>query len=206
MSKLNKTISYLLCLAIFICYLPFTTFISTATKKQENVFFIGEGTEESPYLISTKEDLNMLSNLINNSETAESYYKKHYKQTKDIDLENEPFNPIGDWREDATKCLFAGTYDGNYHSINGLYVENPTRRAGLFRMVGGTIKNLSVHGKIISNAVQIGGIASTIHGGTIKNCSFNGDIISENDNNCGGIVGEIWRTGTIDVEIISADS
>ena len=190
MRKFKRFTCILLCLLLLMCTLPISMMSVVAEETTATAAFEGEGTEESPYLISTKEDLHMLSDLINNAETAESYYKKHYKQTTDIDLENEAFYPIGDWREDAAKCLFAGVYDGNYYEITNLYIENPPRGAGLFRTVGGTIKNLSVHGKITSNAVQIGGIASNIHGGTIKNCSFNGDIISENDTYCGGIAGQ----------------
>ena len=40
--------------------------------------FNGEGTAESPYLISTKEDLVKLSNLINSDNTAADYYNKYY--------------------------------------------------------------------------------------------------------------------------------
>ena len=166
---------------------------------QEKPVFFGEGTKESPYLISTKEDLHKLSSLINNSETAEKYYNKCYKQTNDIDLENELFKPIGDWRSDAQKSLFAGVYDGNYCKITNLYITNPERGAGLFRTLGGTVENLSVYGKISSNSVQIGGIAGNISGGgKIKKCSFSGEIVSENNEYCGGIVGQIWRAGTVE--------
>lgn len=163
---------------------------------QAKPIFVGEGTEESPYLISTKEDLHMLSSLVNNPETTEKYnYKKHYKQTKDIDLENELFQPIGDYRDDATKCAFNGIYDGNYHKITGLNVENPKRRAGLFSLLGGTLKNLSVYGNVTAN-VQCGGLVGNTHGGTIENCSFNGKVTG-NGIYVGGLVGQVWRQATI---------
>lgn len=199
MRHIQKFICYFLSVTLIICCFPFNTVISFADETTDNAAFSGEGTKESPYLISTKEDLHTLSSLINNPETAEKYYNKCYKQTNDIDLENELFKPIGDWRSNAQKSLFAGVYDGNYCKITNLYITNPERGAGLFRTLGGTVENLSVYGKISSNSVQIGGIAGNISGGgKIKKCSFSGEIVSENNEYCGGIVGQIWRAGTVE--------
>ncbi|MBR6669454.1 MAG: dockerin type I repeat-containing protein [Ruminococcus sp.] len=198
MKTIKNIISIGLSVLILMCSLSVNALFTVAEETQANTVFQGEGTESSPYLISTKEDLYMLSKLINNTETAEGYYKKYYKQTTDIDLENELFEPIGDWREDATKCGFEGVYDGNYHKIINLYVDNPERGAGLFRTIIGRVQNLSVYGKIIGDSVWSGGIASNTHNGKIINCSFNGEISSKNNSYMGGIVGRIWRTGTIE--------
>ena len=58
-------------------------------------YFDGDGTEENPYLIKSKSDLITLSSVVNNPEIYYSYKQAHYKQTADIDLENEVFIPIG---------------------------------------------------------------------------------------------------------------
>ena len=73
--------------------------------------FIGDGTAESPYLISTKEDLVKLSSLINSDNTAADYYNKYYKQTSDIDLENENFIPIGTYTGNNKGVGLSGVYD-----------------------------------------------------------------------------------------------
>lgn len=167
------------------------------TETFMTVTFKGEGTEESPYLISTKEDLFCLSSVINDPENAHLYYKKYYKQTNDIDLGNENFQPMGEWKESQKYCVFNGVYDGNYCCITGLYVEKTEGRAGLFSILCGTVKNLSVYGKVISKD-QAGGIAGNIHGGKIINCSFDGEVISSSKTFIGGIVGQIWRTGVVE--------
>ena len=157
--------------------------------------FEGNGTAEAPYLISTKEDLVKLSDLMNSNETAAEYNNKYYKQTNDIDLENILFEPIGNWSEAASKCTFSGTYDGNYCELTSLYVDKEGR-GGLFSLLTGTVKNLSVEGEI-NGTVETGGIAGNIHGANIINCSFNGSINSKGSRS-GGIVGDIWRSGKIE--------
>jgi len=157
--------------------------------------FEGNGTAESPYLISTKEDLVKLSDLMNSNETAAEYNNKYYKQVANIDLEGIIYEPIGNWSENASNCTFSGTYDGNYCEVKGLCV-NKDGRGGLFSLLTGSVKNLSVWGDI-TGTVETGGIAGNIHGANIINCSFNGSINSKGSQS-GGIVGDIWRSGKVE--------
>lgn len=104
---------------------------------------------------------------------------KTYQLTKDINLKGVTWQPIAD---------FYGTFDGNNHRISGLVVEK--KGGGLFTSVHGTIKNLSVDGKI--NASYAGMIAGRLdQGGTIINCKSYGEISGDELAYVGGIVGTL---------------
>lgn len=189
MKKFHRATSCILAFMMIIFLLPLFPAAGEGTT------FSGEGTESSPYLISTKKDLLLLSDLVNDPATGSEYKGKYYRQTADIDLGAEPFNPIGNYR-DGADVAFSGTYDGNYHKITGLYVTNQERRGGLFSLLTGTVTNLSVYGDISCDA-ENGGIAGNINSGIIQYCSFNGTI-GGNSSATGGIVGQIWREGIIE--------
>ena len=96
---------------------------------------------------------------------------------------------------------FRGVFDGNGHSISGMYINNSNYiDLGLFGSTYGCIKNLDVKNAYISISpknplAHTGGIVSGITNGTIENCSFygtitEGDITDTTYAECtGGIVG-----------------
>ena len=79
----------------------------------------------------------MMRDLINNEDSSAAFRNCTYLQTIDIDLENEKWTPIGkrDFDEIATERLFAGHYNGNCHTISGLYVNETTKYARLLAYV-----------------------------------------------------------------------
>ncbi len=112
--------------------------------------------------------------------------------TRDIDLGNEAWTPIG-----SDKGKYAGTFDGNEKTISNLNVEAKTYNQGLFGYVnGGTIKNLTVKGTVTgagsSNSGGVSGIVGTLNStyssaALIENCvSY---VTVTGGNNVGGIVG-----------------
>ncbi len=85
------------------------------------------GTRRDPYQIKTLEDLRWLSE-------TESVWNRHFIQTADIDAretrnwnlmhgEAQGFSPIGFCKSDGISRLFAGLYNGDGHSILGLYIH-----------------------------------------------------------------------------------
>ena len=94
----------------------------------------------------------------------------HYVLTGDIDLDGSPENPwpmIG--QESAP---FLGVFDGNGHTIDGLYVDSGINCSGLFRNVSGNavIRDLTVRGSV-SGGEYTGGIAGYFQGGTLSGCT-----------------------------------
>ncbi len=165
----------------------------------------GTGTAGDPYQIATAEQLSYLASLTTaNANTA----GKYYKLTADIDL-NGPTRswiPIGL----TTTTAFAGVFDGNYHTISNIYINDATTVfAGLFGYPTGTagtnviIKNLT----IASGSITVTNSSSTA-GAFAGRAAYTQFINCKNAINVkgisqvGGIVG-ILGTGTCIVEYCS---
>lgn len=172
--------------------------------------FAGSGTEEDPYQISSKKDLENMRDLVNNTVTNPIYGNACYIQTADIDLENESWFPIGPGYDGEDGLgeynyltrMFYGVYDGNRHTIYNLNVDKTYKAAGLFGVVRGEyagVINVAVTGNINSGGtsnVCAGGIAGAVHyGADIRECAFIGSVTGNKD--AGGIAGNIYAGGSI---------
>jgi len=178
--------------------------------------FAGSGTKDDPYQISNKEELEMLSKIVNNIYFNPRYGHAYYLQTADIDLENESWTPIGlgydgDDGQGAYNCvtrMFFGSYDGGNHYIYNLNVDKPWKTNGLFGVLRGNlsgsyghedtgVSNLVVYGSSKNSTNEAGGITSSIHyGASVRNCAFIGDV--EGTSYVGGISGTLYAGGTIE--------
>ena len=65
---------------------------------------------------------------------------------------------------------YAGTFDGQYHTITFEKTKAEFQCWGLFGLLTGIIKNLHVAGTIATGFNFNAGIVSTINGGTVENC------------------------------------
>ena len=122
--------------------------------------------------------------LAENVNSGVTYKDKHFQLTVDIDLNNEPWTPIG-----KSGLPFQGTFDGNGHQITKLKITGGSY-AGLFGNVwGATIQNCNVTGEI-NGYNYTGGIVGSANVNTkIRNCSFQGNV-EGNGEERGGIVGD----------------
>ena len=147
----------------------------------------GSGTESDPYIIPDLEMLEFYRDMIN-AEGDSKYNIAHYKLTADINLdgsEDNQWEPIGGSKNRA----FTGTFDGDGHTISGLYINNgDSVYAGLFGYVGrgGMIKGLTVEGKItISGSTScVGGIAGRVEGTEVSEMS----VLTDSDDSKTGII------------------
>lgn len=115
--------------------------------------------------------------------------------TKDIDLGDEPWTPIGQYARNAYK----GVFDGQGYTIKRLKITGSTsNHYGLFGVVGsGTVRNLTVEGTVTvtgsgSSSYGIAGIVGTMNDGTtgtVENCVNKATI--SGTQNVGGIVGYV---------------
>ncbi len=113
----------------------------------------GNGTAEAPYLISTPEQLALMAIGTDYGEKGASIKGKYYRLTTDIYL-NDTDNP--NWKENNpnkwltarrdSKYSFTGHFDGDCHTIRGLYVDGTFARVGLFSSVYGNVsfKNIVI--------------------------------------------------------------
>lgn len=145
--------------------------------------------------ISTADDLVCLATLVNNG--TEDFSGKTIYLENDITLdcdEEKQWAAIG-----SNNNPFKGTFDGQGHTISGIYIDNEEGYQGLFGYVGsgGTIRNLAVTKSSIKGYNYIGGIVG-YNAGTIENCSNSsevGDITTNRARVGGGIAGQ--NSGTI---------
>ena len=150
----------------------------------------GLGTEASPYEISTATQLKNFATAVNDG----SEKSAHAKLMNNIDLSSvcgenagesgQPvsWTPIGNYGHQYT-----GTFNGNGHTISGLYINNSANDQGLFgRVNGGTVQNLTVSGSVKGDA-YVGGVVGR-NNGTVKNCYNTGEV--SGNRYVGGVVGE----------------
>jgi len=177
---------------------PWTGAIATS-------FAGGDGSQASPYLISTGEELAYLAQQTN--ATTSFSTGKFFKLTADIDLGGTiQWTPIG---INATNLKFAGVFDGNNRLISNLFyngtVNTTNSFVGLFGYIAGAsigsavVKNTTVTGSI--NAANfVGGIAGRADNVIFWNCtngaSVKGNTVS-GGTTTGGIVGRLGSGSTI---------
>ena len=153
----------------------------------------GSGTAEDPYLIGSYDELVFFRNDVNN---GNRYNGKFVKLTADIDLNDEEWTPIGDYKNDASS--FLGTFDGDGHIISNLWISGYTKEgAGFFSNVGlqsenisGTVKNVTFNNvTIISSQSYVGVIAKAPSGAYIYNVKITGKVNIQGYGYVGGIAG-----------------
>ena len=171
----------------------------------------GDGTKESPYLISSAAELAGVA-AISENDSKKNYYGKYFKQTCDIWLND--IKNYSEW-ENVKDTLnvwsaipyFYGDYDGGNNTIYGLYC-NSNKHNGLFgECEGAVIKNVTVKKSLICSekADYVGGIVAYARiwsssyypsyappsrsSSTIDNCNFYGKIYATGCGEVGGIVG-----------------
>ncbi|MEG0919704.1 MAG: hypothetical protein RSE61_07250 [Anaerovoracaceae bacterium] len=157
-----------------------TTEGSTWLDHAATQFASGNGTLESPYLISNAEELAYLAKISNDKTFSRpNTENKFFKLTENIDLSQYQWVPIGrsGWNISEYDGQFYGYFDGNGKTIIGMNVDETSTEcyAGLFGAISGP------------NANQ----ASLIKDLTIKNATIKTNVTQYDETNCGILVGSI---------------
>ena len=171
----------------------------------------GSGTESDPYLISDSAQLALFAKKANDTESDE-FINAHYKLTEDIAI-NEgdaadfsttapkyDVEPVG-----ASAHYFGGVFDGDGHTISGMYINrdsneefNKNAKTGFILDNKGVIKNLNIENSYIcvSGYEQYTGViaANILEDGVVENCTVDA-IVECYDAKAGGIAGA--NNGTI---------
>ena len=160
-----------------------------------NTPITGSGTESDPYQISTADQLKRFRDIVNGSNGQTPNRGACAVLTANIDLNNEPWTPIGQNTGDDPKdtLAYSGTFNGNGHTISGLNVTGEFAYSGLFGYTeGAAIRDLTVAGKVTSTSTDsstaVGGIIGRAKGSTIENCG-NLCAVTAPAGHTGGIVG-----------------
>lgn len=161
----------------------------TITGGTFNTPMTGSGTESDPYQIGTAEQLKRFRDIVNGSNGQTQNCGACAVLTAAIDLNNEPWTPIGNFTE-GNQIYYEGTFDGNGHTISGLNVTGNFKYAGLFGAVkDGTIKNLTVAGNVSPSNIQhiVGSIVGYASNAAIENCSNHCSVTGHTADIVGGI-------------------
>lgn len=103
----------------------------------------GRGTATSPYLLKDSQDFDYFAEQRAAGDEMEDVY---FKQMADITVSDEANADLAE----ASKIAFKGSYDGAYHTLSGIMIDNRkendgTTNAALFGEIeGASIKNLGI--------------------------------------------------------------
>ena len=151
-----------------------------------------------------------LKNFRDEVNSGSNFEGKTVVLANDIDLggsEDNPWTPIGYSDGSDVSLEFAGTFDGQGHTISGLYINSEATYAGLFGVVGedGTVTNLTVKGDVTNKGKFTGGVIG-YNLGAVENCAFTGTVNGgggtgdsagyEHGNYTGGVAGINYGTIT----------
>ena len=154
----------------------------------------GNGSQENPYLISSKADMEQLANAVNE---GLSYVGTHFLLTRDL---TNPADVVTTVVGRSYLLAFKGMFNGGGHeivvNINGTINPNRLDYAGVFGYISGAvIENLGVSGSVSAQHCA-GGICGYGLSATINNCYNKGEIssgtsssVSSSISSAGGICG-----------------
>ena len=144
--------------------------------------FNGEGTAESPYIISSTDEWDAFVCEVNNGNTCSG---KYLRLTADIAITRKCGTVAGATPEQA----FSGIFDGGGHTITATITDNSNRGTAPFCYIdGATIRNLIMSGAISTNQAHSSGLVgfadgtNLIEGCTVKatitiNCDYAGGFV-----------------------------
>lgn len=137
--------------------------------------------EDGVYLISKPSDLAWLAQDVNANGVVHDA-----RLLNDIELGNFNWTPIG-----TSSKPYAGSFNGEGHTVSEIYVNEKSNHKGLFGYVNGAeIVALTVAGSV-SGAQYVGGIAGYVAGTTLIDRCANFAAVSGTKTYVGGIVGHL---------------
>lgn len=153
----------------------------------------GNGTEENPFIIVTRQQMEQLAADVNNGKTFENQFFKLGADINYVPTSNNHAS-IGRYYKkgnDWVKMPFCGHFDADGHVISNMRVDPSNNGQGTFGYVGkgGVVKNLIVSMPNFKGISNIGGIVG-FNEGTIENCHVLNGYVSCSEEK-GGMVGGI---------------
>ena len=191
MKRIKKGLAFFLATWIWMLALP----IGTLSAMENTAEFLGgDGTEESPYLISNKTHLNNVRN----------HLDAHFLMVADIEFNEADFAQGGELYNGGQGWepigIFSGVFDGNGYTVKHLFINRKYHgttgwiNVGLFSYNKGIIENLGMVESSITASCNVGIWSGGIAGnnvGTIQNCYNTGSVLSDSNatSYVGGITG-----------------
>lgn len=157
----------------------------------------GDGSKENPYIIANGEELAYFASQLQTTNYEGKYFKlsnnivlnegifsynktegiKYTKDNIESNLENSLINEFQHLNK------FKGTFDGDYYTIFGLYIDEALDdgQNALFTNLEGNVKNLYIENSIIYGGKITAGVASKTNEATLSNILYDGYVISDEE-------------------------
>lgn len=158
--------------------------------------FRGDGTQSNPYIISDASELRKLSDDV---ASGMRYKNEYFKMTADVTINRNVLNANGDINASDSARFerwipignnnysFEGIFDGNGHTIYGIYINSESGGA-LFRRVN-ILKNLTLKDSYISGGYAVGFV--TTMGVEITGCFNYATLVGRHTSGAYGIAAGI---------------
>ena len=145
------------------------------------------------YLISSEDDLVKLATMTNAGKITSNSVE--FVLGADIDIseycaENTAADGTGGWTAIGTSSKkFKGIFDGNGHTISGLYINKTENYQGLFGYTasGSALMNVGVEGCDVKGKSYVGGLVGNLNS-SITDCYATGSVNGTGES-VGGLVG-----------------
>ena len=174
---------------------------------------LGDGTTANPYQIATKDNLLWFADHVNQGNvTACAILMADITVNTGVLDSNgnlnsgtfETWTPIGSWGSlFGSYNGYSGEFDGNGHTISGLYFSDDTRSAvGLFGMTNNSgnvtarIHDVGVKDSYFNGLSHVGGICGDLGNGWLWNC-WSAATVQAKNHTVGGIVGSCYINATM---------
>lgn len=213
---MKKKVLYLLCMAFaMMAWLPPQLWAQTRPSG-------GDGSSESPFLITTAEELQWYANYVNGESGDNVVHNTACAQlVEDIDLSTVCGESKGNWTPIAKYGIyqyngehhFDGVFDGNGHTISNLYINDENgSNLGLFGYIKPTassapasVKNLKMYNVQIVGREYIAAVSGSGSGVTFENIEvISGSIAGTGEisgiSSCGGSARNCINRANVSVE------
>lgn len=147
--------------------------------------YAAETADNADLVISTLEELQAFAAEVDNGKNFDGMT---VVLSNDIDAGTVDWDPIGTYASSTDIKAFAGTFDGQGHSV-AIKINTENSYQGFFAYNSGTVKNLSIKGSIVGKG-YLGGIAG-YNAGKITDCKNYANVsgLHKGSSNVAGITG-----------------
>lgn len=172
----------------------------------------GDGSRNNPYLIATCEQFAFMAQSVN--ATANYSRGKYFKLIADLSFNDAvlstaidvlkkgdafPISPtMGEYKDPENYTAFQGVFDGDGHTISGLYYVDWGNAFTMFKALDcATVKNLTITDSYIYSGSNLGFIAAAVYDSKIINCQVTNSRMDSWASTSGAICGRTFRTTRI---------
>ncbi|MBU1115110.1 MAG: hypothetical protein KKE09_08250, partial [Bacteroidetes bacterium] len=156
----------------------------------------GDGTSGNPYQIASLENLYWIA-------ASTTRWAAYYEQTTNIDASETSGWSGGGWVTIGNNSVnFTGSYNGQGHTISGIYIHRSAANIGLFGVTNGaTIENLGATSVDIAAYDHTGGLIGKAFNTTVRYCYTSGNVYGQGNGTdyayTGGLIGTIESSSNV---------